>query len=62
MEHLSDVVLGGALVSEFTAAQMEFTQSQSHTFYIRGSTDINGDPTVFSLTNDDSDKELMAIT
>ena len=62
MEHLSDVVIEGQLKADYMAAQFEFAQSQPHTFYIKGTTHLSGPPTVYSLTNDDSAKELMAFT
>ena len=45
---------------------MEFQQSEPHTFFVQGSTQLNGNPSVYSLGDtthrDDSAKQLVAFT
>ena len=55
---VDDVVNAGAVRPDYLSGQVHFSQSEPHTFYIRGSTPLaNIDPVIYSMQNSGSVEE-----
>jgi len=62
---LVDVVRQGAVRAEFMGAEFEFSQSIPHSFFMKGSVALAGNPIVYSLNSSQDDstvEELLAFT